>query len=363
MDDIVFGIDTFSLYHTLTPKQVYGMTTRLRELGKVYTRESNYFYGGGEYVSRHFAKKGVVFTIREQKLNLWGVYITVHPALALGEADRSLLYQPKKKTFQRLMDRVQKIAQQIDCPYDVRDMKLYRVDVTANLVMDSQDDVDAYIHVLKKSMTVKSYKIVKFRKGDGKVNDYHCANAHSYKQACKTSAFFAYDKTAQLTMIDSFPKSLTGKYVLRLEIQSYRKAVEKWVRKEDMDNGWKIIHTLYASAHKMFGKYLRRMRLDLGDHYRYQDAVQMIQESASRKYREKMLFLLRKTSDCGNLNAAVDALKGEHDLNKAQVDRLYKKFAKLDLSPITLPNSCRIDRVESLGELLKEMELIDHHTP
>ena len=130
-----------------------------------------------------------------------------------------------------------------------------------------------------------------------------------------------------------------------------------------MDDNWAIIRKLATSARTIMNWYFKKMRQDIGSYYRYDDAVKIVCENTKKKRMAQMVFLLRKTSDCGNLNAAVDALKGEHDLNKAQVDRLYKKFAKLDLSPITLPNSCRIDRVESLGELLKEMELIDHHTP
>ena len=352
MGRIDIGVDTFSLYHQLSPTQVYCMVKRIKGCDKFQEKKSDYFSGGGEFVCRQFADQGVTVRIIEQKTNVWGLYIIVHPSLALGETNKALLYQPKKKTYTKLMNKVYTIMQELDCQYDVRKMKLYRVDITADLFMDCQEVIDAYIHILKKSMVQSRFHVEKFKKEGKKANDYKSANAHSYKQSCKSSAIFAYDKIAQLKMVKRTPQRLIGKNVLRIEIQNRRRALKRWVGEDNMDDNWAIIRKLATSARTIINWYFKKMRQDIGSYYRYDDAVKIVCENTKKKRMAQMVFLLRKTSDCGNLNAAVDALKSEYNLNSGKISRIFKAFKKLNVSPITLPNISRIDRLQSLGELL-----------
>lgn len=138
----------------------------------------------------------------------------------------------------------------------------------------------------------------KFRENEHKAKDCKAANKHSCKQYCKSTAFFAYDKTAQLEMIDAFPDVLIGKRVLRLEAQLRRKAMKKWAEKDAVDSGnWAIIKVLGRSAEQVLDWYLIRIQPVKGDYLRYQDAVEAVSQVRGKKTGERMLYLLRKASD------------------------------------------------------------------
>lgn len=91
------GIDTFSYYYVLTPKQKSTMLKSVRELPGFRTEKDDYCENTYSYCSNAFASEGVRFWIHRQNGKLWGLLIVVHPALVLGGTDRSKLYQPKKK--------------------------------------------------------------------------------------------------------------------------------------------------------------------------------------------------------------------------------------------------------------------------
>ena len=250
------------------------------------------------------------------------------------------------------MHRADTMLKQIDCPCKLKDMKLYRVDVTANLIFETSSLVESYLRILKKSLILPRYHVEQFKKDEGKAKDCQEANRHSYKQSCKTAAFFAYDKTAQLEMIDAFPASLVGKRVLRLEVQLRRKGMRNWVSKDHMDNNGKVLNTLYEKTGDILRWYLKRLQLKGQRHVRYKEAKEMIDGLRSKKTRERMLYLLRKASDRKSLSAAIEDLKEEFGLKSGQITRVLKKFDKLGISPITLTNTESEENLPALAEFL-----------
>ena len=249
------------------------------------------------------------------------------------------------------MSSANSILEQIQCPCRLEAMKLYRVDVTANIIFDDADLVSEYLRILKKGLLIPHYRMDHFRKREGKAKDCDEANKHSYKQSCKAAAFFAYDKTAQLKMIDAFPCSLIGKKVLRLEVQLRRKAMKKWM--DHMDDSFKVLKTLDGKASDIICWYLKRMQLKSPRYVRYCDAVAEISHVNKTQTKERMLYLIRKTSDRHTLSNAIEDLRIKHKLRSGQVNRLLKKFEKIGISPITLTNNNTNEQLPALIDLLK----------
>ena len=201
MWDNVFGIDSFSHYHTLTSKQKRGIMEKLKKLPRFQTEISNYVENSYSYLSDCFVDEGVRIWLRRINGKPWGLLIVVHPRLVLGSSDRSALYMPKKKTeYQEIVKKVDKLLKSVNVPCSVDKMKLYRVDVTANLIFNKRSLVDEYIRILKKSVLLPHYRLDLFREKEHKAKDTMTANKHSHKQYCKSAAVFVYDKTAQLEM-------------------------------------------------------------------------------------------------------------------------------------------------------------------
>jgi hypothetical protein len=92
-----------------------------------------------------------------------------------------------------------------------------RADYTQNHCFSDAELVQAYLRILKKSRVLPHYRVEEFREEEGKTKDVREANRHSYKQSCKSAAFFAYDKTAQLAMLGEEGAKLKSGRILRLE--------------------------------------------------------------------------------------------------------------------------------------------------
>ena len=143
-----------------------------------------------------------------------------------------------------LVSKLKKV--QLDLPPET--LSLSRVDVTADLEFDDAALVTEYLRIIKKSRILPHYKTDWFKEKDGKARDCREANRHSYKQCCKQGALFAYDKTAQLQMIDRLPNALIGKRILRIEAQLRRKGILKWVPAAACSSSRDIIHTLFKKG-------------------------------------------------------------------------------------------------------------------
>lgn len=354
MHKVETGIDTFTFYYSLTPNQKTKIMDQLSRLPGFLKRQASYFENTYRYTSDCFAKQGVKLEIFRKEGSIWGMYIILHPTLVLGDQDRSALYQPCKKNYKELINRVDKLMEQICVPRKLKEMKLYRVDVTANLIFDESDLPDIYLRILKKGMLLPRYHLKWFRKYENNVRDYKKANKCSYKQACKSAAFFAYDKTAQLEMIEKFPNTLIGKRVLRMEVQLRRKGMKKWVSEKDMGSCFKTLKKLSSKTTDIVSWYLQRMQISSGRYVRYEEAAAAIDSKIKREEtRDRMLYLLRKTSDSRDLTAVLEKIKDEYGLKNSQIRRILKKFDKLGISPITLPNSETRTMLEPIGEMLK----------
>lgn len=350
MGDNEFGIDTFSYYHTLTSKQKHKIIESLKKLHGFRAEKSNYVENSYSYLSDYLVDGGVRIWLRRSGGKPWGLLLVVHPMLALGNTDRSALYKPKKqREYREIVKRVDKLLKTVNIPCSIDKMKLYRVDVTANLFFSENSLVDEYIRVLKKSALLPHYQLDFFREKEHKVKDFKLANRHSHKQYCKSAAFFVYDKTAQLEMVDAFPSALTGKRVLRLEAQFRRAGMRKWVGKNDMGgSNWDILRKLGEKSEEILCWYVKRLQPVNAPYARYRDAVNLVTSIKGKKNRERMLYLLRKTSDSESLTAALEKLEDKYDLTKGQCRHVLKTFEKFGINPITLTSGSDYDELPSI---------------
>ena len=346
------GIDTIAYHMSLTPKQKQNIMEKIKNRKGFLTLRDDYWSDVYSYASNCNADQGIKIHLDKKRDAPWNLLILVHPTLLLGETDRSALFFPTKRNYAGMVKRADELLKKICVPCSLESMKLYRVDVTENWVCADAETVDTYLRIIKKGFLIPHYKLDWFRSSENKAKNPSDANRHSYKQKCKRAAFFAYDKTAQLQMIDHFPKALIGKKVLRLEVQMRRKSFSKWVGKAKMESNYTLLKTLCKQERSIIKWYLKRMKLLNGDIVRYEDAVELVSTFRGKKARERMVYLLRKTSDSRDLTSAIEKLKEKYHLNGRQVANIFKKFAKLGISPITLPNTSETKRLSSIESLL-----------
>ena len=150
-------------------------------------------------------------------------------------------------------------------------------------------------------------------------------------------------------MVDAFPAALIGKHVLRLEAQLRRAGMRKWVGKDGMDgNNWSILKKLGEKSDEILRWYIKRLQPVHAPYVRYRDAVELIESVKRKKNRERMRYLLRKTTDSESLTAALEKLTNEYNLSKGQCRSILKKFEKFGICPISLTNNSDYDELPSI---------------
>ena len=82
-----------------------------------------------------------------------------------------------------------------------------------------------------------------------------------------------------------------------------------------------------------------------GEIVRYEEAVELVSTVKHQKMRERMLYLLRKTSDSESLTAALTKMQEKYQLTNSQCNTVLKRFQKLGISPITLRNDSTFDEL------------------
>ena len=349
---IELGIDSMNYTGTLTAAQKDAVLSELKKRKGFQKHCGDYFKERYHYSSDCFADQGVKIQIEKTAKTPWRLSLIVHPTLVLGEKDRSKLWQPTKKSF-RVMENTlaNKLAKvRLDLPPEA--LSLSRADVTANLEFDDAGLVAEYLRIIKKSRILPHYKVDWFKEKDGKARDCREANRHSYKQSCKQGAIFAYDKTAQLQMIGQLPNALIGKRILRIEAQLRQKAIQKWVPSKAYSSSWDIIHTIFKKGKGILCWYLRRMQPVGTAYQRYETAVAQAQAIRGEKTRTRILYLLKKVSDCHDLGAALEKTASHFGLNRRKQKSLLKACNKKGISPITLTNSGVYEELPPLSELL-----------
>ena len=334
--EVQYGIDTVCFYHVLTGKQAEAIISKLAKLPEFFTEVDDYEKDSYSCRSEYYTDQGIKARVAKYNGKPWGLYILVHPTLLLGNDDRSALYQPKKRSYNELLKRIEKPFEKLKIPFTLEEMALSRADITINLIFHDAEYVSRYLRTIKKALIPAHYSLDRFRKDEHKARNPKEANKHSYTQRCMSASYFVYDKTSQLQMVNKFPKSMKGKRVLRLEAQLSSKAIKHRVKLNARGDPYKTLRQLYTNCKSIHKKYLKRMKLLLGDHLRYEDAVQRVNSVKGKKTRTRMLEIM---DALGYNNANLSNVVEKLELKPGAVDKAFKKFAELGFSPITVPNA------------------------
>ena len=239
-------------------------------------------------------------------------------------------------------------------PGKLENIPFSRCDLTCNMVFCSQDYVDAYLRILKKSCLIPKYQVDHFKNNEKKAKDPQRANQHTYCIRCKQASFLCYDKINQLEMTGRCPERLDDLAILRLEAQLKRPSLKRALGKRALESNDKLLKTASGQADSVIRSYLNRMFPCSGTHLRYEDAVSAIRKVKKEKRREPMLSLLRKVSDSATLDNAARKL----DVSDKKLKKLYEEFDKQGVNPITLPNSSSIAEIPPLNKLVCEENIL-----
>ena len=342
------GVHTFSVGMTLTHKQFTRIFDACYKTGCVQDT-SDIWKGKERLYCYAYQEQGVKVFLHGKSGKLYRLRIQIEPCRVLGETDPTALAEMGKRQYNEFVKSVDKSLKKLKLPVSIDDMKISRCDLTINVYFATQEELMEYLRVLKKSFNIRCYQHVFFKKDDEKTKNHKTANSHSHCIACNSASFLIYDKIAQLEMIDRCDETMIGKHVLRLEAELKRPALKTHLKKSAMDTNFQLLSTAAKKSKAVIRWYLNRMQPKCEKYLRYEDAVRKVKEAGFKKKTiERMLYLLRKTSDSESLTAAMEKLIEKFNLSTNQWQNVLKKFQKLGISPITLTNSSEFDEIPSL---------------
>ena len=346
---VEIGIHTFSLFHKLSYSDVQNLIELLQEQGHCRKIKDDVYSGNRAYFSDYFSQYGVLIYLYQHLNGRSGISLRVTPCTALeGQYAATSLYQPTKKNYRKLTDILDRMLDELELDFTSEDMTISRADPCANLQLDESDLVAEYLRIFRKARVIRHYKVVTYQKSAKSVKNAKEANQHSYRQQSRRASFTAYDKRYVLQQLDRCPNDLTDKGILRIEAELQREALLKRIKAKKGWSNEKILKESAKRSAQILSKYLCQL-LGAGDYMRYQDAVALIESAKmKKKMRERMIYLLRKTSDSNNLDRALAKLQKKYNLKESQANRVLKKFQRLGISPITLQNRSESNALPSI---------------
>lgn len=347
----VNGIHTYLSGKVLTYKQFKRIQKACYATGCVQDT-SNIWKAKEKLFCYAYQEQGIKVFLHSKPGKWYRLRVQIEPCRVLGEKAPTALAKLDRKTYKELVKHVDRMLKELKVPCSIDEMKLSRCDLTINIEFSCQEELMQYLRILKKSILLHDYSHVFFRKDDQKAEDWKTANTHSYCISCESASFLVYDKIAQLQMIDRCDETLMDKHILRLEAELKRTALKRHLGKSSMETNYKLLSAASTQSAKVVRWYLKRMQPQCEEYLRYEDAVRTIEEADfGKKIKERMLHLLRKTSDKGSLSAALESMREKFHLKKNQCRTVLKKFQKLGISPITLANNSPFEELPFLSVL------------
>lgn len=349
-----YGVHTYSVGQVLTYKQYRKVKKKCLDSGKV-KENSDIITGMESYFYYGHVKQGIKLYLFGVSGQIYHLSVQIEPCRVLGSSDPTALFHANQQRYKQLVKAVDAQLQKLSVPGSIDGMKISRCDVTINVSFDDHNILLEYLRILKKGYVPKKFEVVKFQKNEGKAKDWKRANKTSYCISGKNERFLVYDKISQLKMIGRWDEGLTNKNILRFEAELQREALKKYLGKVAMQSNWKLLSVAMDNATSIIRRYLQKMHLDCNAYLRYADVASLIENAqVSAKTKERMLYLMKKTSDSKNLNAALDKLQDHFAINRKQADRILQKFQQLGISPVTLRNDSPYQELTSLLHLCKD---------
>lgn len=308
----------------------------------------------GAYEVHGYLPEGMLMKVYQESQRPSAIRIILNPStLTSGEYVPERLYWPemlywsKKKFLKQMVKFIQEefenTKQHRKWQFDVERLSLSRVDITWNLYFPAEADLTEVIRLFKHGYRKKKERVVTFR--DAK------KNRHSFRVVYPDVVLTVYDKSFQVRQ--KHRKTRDRMQILRIEVSLKRSAYLRMLKLPVNVNYDEVLQDAVIAMSKVLKKYLKRMFPCVGRHLPYPTAVKEIQEKvADEELREKMLFLLNKASRSDSLSMAMEKTMVEYGMGKKEMEKLLKKFDKVNVNPITFKKDSKMKELPGVRKML-----------
>ena len=349
--EIKYGIHTFELYAShLKYTEVQKVIDQLIEENSIQMIKSDPYNIDWHIKSAYLVNNGVRLRIYQSHNKSNGIGFAINPrTLWKQEYQPYRLYQPNKKSWDKIELNFDHLMSELHLQKDCSDMSLSSMDLTMDLWMDTDVDLTEVIRTFWKSNIPHHFK--RFELDDP---DDPTINDHYFGAATKGIVIKAYDKVYELKKYHRCPEKVADENILRVEISLKREVCLKKFDLERNDSICDMLYEGYTQGYKLLMQYLEKLFPCRGEHVSYKKAEKKIEEEIKdKKLRQQMLFLLKKTSKGAGLDTAIQKFDEQYkDVNHRKLKKVLSAFDKLDLNPITLANVSKTKHLPSLLRMI-----------
>ena len=325
------------------------MNARLTEFGELIPIKADTDNVTHLYESHCLADQGISLIRTYQSPNASNcISFAINPQTLVKQKYQPIkLFHPTERKCERILDKLMDAADHIGLA-DLNDSRitedrfsLSQIDVTMNCWFEDGTNLEPYIRLFGKSNIPRHFHRVKNKHG------YFC---------CKngTVSIKAYDKIRELSERGHLPDKLEDKSILRIEVSMKR---GKFLTELDLnknDSLFEMLDTAYADGQRIIDHYLEKLFPCVSDHYPYSETEKKIQKLVKKdKLKNRMLDMLKKTSDKAGLDKAIQSMK-ESGLRGNQIDRILEEFDRIDVNPITIRAQPGHDRIPNIHSLIEK---------
>lgn len=289
------------------------------------------------WISNRFASKGVKLKLYENPMGKPPhIEAVINPRIAMNDYNYIGIFVHTPKNMEIMIENINSMLALIDKTLTFESMTLSRIDLCANIEFDTKYELEEYMRLVRKCRIPNGYSREKFKSNQ---IDYKLKNKSSFRASRNIDMLTIYNKTIQL----EYKKNIfTEKNILRFELCLYRRSIYDIGTKKFknlLETNFDLVNYLAFNSKKYI-----MLRLDdffqNGIYFRYDMAERIVKnyDAVSSKMRQRMLYLLKKTSDLSNLNKSLRNLKEEYSLNDRQVEGVLSAFETLGINPVTLSN-------------------------
>lgn len=327
------AIHTFQLVKELSHKEFQELKERFYDMHLKITREKR------TYEILNFANCGIrIFLINHKYYPYIG--FVVNPTEVLDNNNLTDLFHAGDDLVE-VIETFNQHVTALNEDFSFERLSLNRVDLCCDLTLASSDEVAAYIALLRKSNCKKGYKI----KGR-KVNGVDQSIGFLCENPSAGISISIYNKEEQLKNIGRPIEAKRAENRLRVEVQlKSGKAIYKYRR---YNSNAEQLEFIIGTARERIRTVLPDILID-ADYYTLPRAVEIVNECKSGKVRDRMIRLLRLTSEKHSVRLAAKQLMSENsDVTPKCIKRLKENFHAINVNIVTLGRRSKVSFLESL---------------
>lgn len=356
-------------FHTIELKQIYKSkrkyTAAFSHLKNLCDHKEFYplkELGDGCFFCGHFSKHGIRLYLTEKKGtdDLYIIKAVINPRKLIDPDCSYLGIMPSdEKSLDRMEEEFTEIMRKAGLPELIDEWSLTRIDLCVNFVFNRKKLPQQMIQLISRGPVPHSYKRDTYTipaqvTSNG---DLHLGK-HSVKLWNKRVALVAYDKAYQMeteSLFLPFDLKMKKRGILRVELQCRRDWIAEQAAKYKCKTVREKLNHFSSHSREYICDYVDRLYLH-GEYCHYSLLRSKIEAAdlIKRKSKKRMLDFANLLASCKDFDTAFQAIS--ESLTEKQVEAMVRHFSDLNIVPIPLPRKCKLKAIQSLPDILREMD-------